>query len=204
LNRHKLTNGSEHADAARPRRRREGLLDGLFWLAFAGLAYGLSGRFGQPILHYELGASGWPRGIILLIAIGGLGMLLSALGPALEDARGRDPDPAAPAVQSAGEAPDEAAAAPGRARNVRRLFVFGLPIVYVIAMQWVGFLLVSPLFLIAYMWLFGYRRWGTVLAVNAAIYGFVLVVFVKLLYTPFPQGVGRFHSLNGQYIHLIR
>ncbi len=54
------------------------------------------------------------------------------------------------------------------------------------------------------MYLLGVRRWVTLIAVTAGFYGAVVVIFVKLIFTPLPQGAGFFHSLNGQLIGLIQ
>jgi hypothetical protein len=44
----------------------------------------------------------------------------------------------------------------------------------------------------------------TLIAVTVGIYGTMVLIFVKLIYTPLPQGAGFFHSLNGQLIGLIQ
>ena len=178
--------------------------EGLIWLAFAALAYLLTYEFDRPLRGYELGATTWPRAIIAMIGLGALGLLVSRLltvGGAAEEPA--DPD---------GSFDTEGRTAPAgstaefwrQTLEPKRLLTFGLPLVYVAAMHRFGFLLVSPIFLIAYMYLFGYRRWRWLIAVNLAIYAVVLLVFVRLLYTHFPPGLGAFHSFTGRFVDFIQ
>ena len=174
--------------------------EGLIWLAFAALAYFLTYEFDRPLRGYALGATTWPRSIILMIGLGAVGLLVSGLlNPGGTADRSADLDssfdtqtPAAPAEFWR------------QALEPKRLLTFGLPLVYVAAMHRFGFLFVSPVFLFAYMILFGYRKWPVLIAVNLAIYALVLLVFVRLLYTHFPPGLGVFHSLTGRFVDAIQ
>lgn len=180
--------------------------EGLSWLAFAALAYFLSYEFDQPLRGYALGATTWPRAIILMIGLGAAGLLVSQL---LNGAGESDADSAPDSSFESGS--DTAAASPRstaefwrQALEPKRLMTFGLPLVYVAAMHRFGFLFVSPVFLLAYMYLFGYRRWRVLIVVNLAIYAIVLLVFVRLLYTHFPPGLGVFHSFTGRFVDLVQ
>ena len=180
--------------------------EGLIWFAFAALAYFLTYEFDQPLRGYALGAATWPRAIVLMIGLGALGLLVSRLSRA----RGEADGPAG-LDGSFGTEVEEAASPTAstvefwrQALEPKRLLTFGLPLVYVAAMHRFGFLFVSPVFLIAYMYLFGYRRWRVLIAVNLAIYAVVLLVFVRLLYTHFPPGLDIFHSLTGRFVDFIQ
>ena len=180
--------------------------EGLIWLAFAALAYFLTYEFDRPLRGYALGATTWPRAIILMIGLGALGLLVSRLlSPGGDSDRRADLDSS---FDTQGDgAPSPAASTAEfwrRALEPKRLLAFGLPLVYVAAMHRFGFLFVSPVFLLAYMYLFGYRKWPVLIAVNLAIYAVVLLVFVGLLYTHFPPGFGVFHSLTGRFVDFIR
>lgn len=177
-------------------------IEGLIWLAFAALAFALTYEFDQPLRGYAFGASGWPRAIILMIGVGGAGLLVSGLLASKSAERGTGTSNDSPET-----AVDRANSADSGWRQVlepKRLLTFGLPLAYVLAMHRFGFLFVSPVFLIAYMYLFGYRRWPVLIGVNLAIYGLVLLIFVRLLYTAFPPGQGVFHSLTGQFVDFIQ
>lgn len=178
--------------------------EGLIWLAFAALAYFLTYEFDRPLRGYELGATTWPRAIILMIGLGAIGLLVSRLlNPGGGTDRRADLDSS---FDTEAEAAPAATTAEfwRRALEPKRLLTFGLPLVYVAAMHRFGFLFVSPVFLFAYMVLFGYRKWRVLIAVNVAIYAVVLLVFVRLLYTHFPPGLGVFHSLTGRFVDFIQ
>ena len=180
--------------------------EGLIWLAFAALAYFLTYEFDRPLRGYALGATTWPRAIILMIGLGAVGLLVSRL---LNPGGGAD---RRADLDSSFDTEDDGAPSPAastaefwrQALEPKRLLTFGLPLVYVAAMHRFGFLFVSPVFLLAYMVLFGYRRWRVLIAVNLAIYALVLLVFVRLLYTHFPPGLGIFHSFTGRFVDFIQ
>ncbi|MDE0149267.1 MAG: tripartite tricarboxylate transporter TctB family protein [Rhodospirillaceae bacterium] len=179
--------------------------EGLIWLAFAALAFFLTYEFDQPLRGYDLGATTWPRAIILMIGLGAVGLLVSGLlNPGAEADRSADLDSSFDAESKASPPAASTAEFWRQALEPKRLLSFGLPLVYVAAMHRFGFLFVSPVFLLAYMYLFGYRKWRVLIAVNLAIYALVLLVFVRLLYTHFPPGLGVFHSLTGRFVDLIQ
>ena len=179
--------------------------EGLIWLAFAALAYFLTYEFDQPLRGYALGASTWPRAIILMIGLGAVGLLVTRLlNPGSEADRAADLDSSFDLEEAAASPAASTAEFWRRTLEPKRLLTFGLPLVYAAAMHRFGFLFVSPVFLFAYMVLFGYRKWRVLIAVNLAIYAVVLLVFVRLLYTHFPPGLGVFHSLTGRFVDLLQ
>ncbi len=182
------------------------VVEGLIWLGFAALAFALTFEFDRPLRGYEFGATGWPRFMILMIAFGAGGLLISRILKAKPSNVNSGTSSNNSLTNSEG-ADDRGVGATADLRQVldpKRLLTFGLPIVYVLAMQQFGFLFVSPFFLVAYMYLFGYRRWSTLIWVNVMIYALVLLIFVRILYTAFPPGHGIFHSLTGQFVDLIQ
>lgn len=52
------------------------LVETAFWLLLAGVLYVESSAFNKSIEIYKFGAAGWPRALILLMAIAALGQLL--------------------------------------------------------------------------------------------------------------------------------
>ena len=185
---------------------RARVAEGLIWLGFAALVFALTFEFNRPLRGYEFGATGWPRFMILMIAFGAGGLLISGILKARSSNANSGESSYNPLTNSE-RADDRGNGATAWARQIlepKRLLTFGLPIVYVLAMQRFGFLFVSPFFLAAYMYLFGYRRWSTLIWVNVLIYALVLLIFVRILYTAFPPGRGIFHSLTGQFIDMIQ
>ena len=72
------------------------LAEAALWLAFAGLAYLFSHDFDRGIEIYRFGADGWPRTIILLIAIAAVLQAVTVLRRPVaveEQAAAADPGP---------------------------------------------------------------------------------------------------------------
>ena len=67
-----------------------------------------------------------------------------------------------------------------------------------------GFLLVTPFFLIAYTWLMGVTRIRTLLGFSLGFYAALVLVFYKLIFTPLPMGAGYFHTINGELLALLQ
>lgn len=180
--------------------------EALFWLLFAGGTFALTYTFDQPLSTYAFGPAGWPRILIGGIALAALALLLSSLA----SRRSQGPLGVTPSSLSAvyddpdGAPAGESLPAASLRTAMKRLAIFVLPLAYVLAMGKIGFLPVTPFFLIAYMYVLGVRGWFALSWVTLVIYGLVVVIFVKLLYTPLPQGAGFFHSVNGKLISLIQ
>lgn len=159
------------------------------WFAFAVLAFGLTFGFDQTLETYAFGASGWPRTVLILIALAAIGQFVLA-----------GPNRAASAL---GESDDEAAAegAPQPVRNWRsgaRLFaLLALPIGYAVLLDPIGFYVMTPAFIAGVLLLAGERRPWTVLATMTAIYSVAVFVFAKLFFVGLPVGyLGPFYDVS--------
>jgi hypothetical protein len=160
-------------------------------LVFSGIAFMLTFQFDEPLPTYTFGPAAWPRALLVGIAVAAMCLLIST-------------DPGKTAATSAGDTAAHHAQATHRQIILKRLGLFILPLAYVFVMDRIGFLLVTPLFLIVYMYVLGVRSRTTLIWVPLLIYGVVVLLFVKLLFTPLPQGSGVFYSLNGEIINLIQ
>ncbi len=170
------------------------LWESVFWLIFGALGMAMTFGFAGPLPTFELGAAFWPRvvlGGIMAVAVI-LGITTYLTGPASETA-GED-------IQAT-DLPDDEAALIVTGKTVA---VFTIPLVYVFVMHKIGFFLVTPIFLPLYMYVLGVRKLRTLISVTVGLYVAVIFLFVKLVYTPLPQGAGFFHSLNGQFIGLFQ
>jgi hypothetical protein len=168
---------------------RSQILEVAFWLGFAVLAYAFSFDFDREIEIYRFGASGWPRVVILLIAVAALCQVFQLL---------RDGNKGA--VQMA-EAP------PGRRLedSMRIAAVLGLPVLYAALLDVSGFYFTTPIFIAAYLWLNGERRLPWLLGVPLLLYAFLLTVFTKLLYIGLPVGYVRpFYDFSNWLLVLIK
>lgn len=168
---------------------RSDVIELIFWLAFAGLAYAFSFRFSQEIEIYKFGASAWPRAIILLIAIAAILQFIQAK---------QNTDPATTTKNEAFEARS-------RAELVRITLLLATPIIYAALLDISGFYFTTPIFIFIYLLLNGERRIGWLIGVTVFIYAFILIVFTKLLYVGLPIGyVSPFYDFSNWLLVLIR
>ncbi|MFQ5765794.1 MAG: tripartite tricarboxylate transporter TctB family protein, partial [Rhodospirillales bacterium] len=172
---------------------RQSLVEAVIWLAFAIAAFIVTFEFDGPLPTFELGAAFWPRVVIAGVIVSAGVLLVTRLF-----AGAGEPEPAID-ERMTDALPEDAAHV-----TKKTLAIFVIPLVYVYAIHKLGFLLITPIFLLGYMYLLGVRRWVTLIAVTAGFYGAVVLIFLKLIFTPLPQGAGFFHSLNGQLIGLIQ
>jgi hypothetical protein len=168
---------------------RRDFLEAVAWLVLVvtGLVMSLEFDVLQP--GYDLTPAFWPRVILIVAGVFAVVLLASSIS-------------ATP--PSGTEAPATGEAAEGRSVNLHVLVVFAVPLLYVYAMHKIGFLLVTPVFLPLYMYVLGVRRWPVLAGVTVFLYALIIVLFVKLVFTPLPQGAGVFHSLNGELMGLLQ
>ncbi len=176
------------------RDKLKSLWEAAAWLGFGAAGMAMTFGFAGPLPTFELGAAFWPQ-----IALGGvmaiaviLGITAYFSGPAGETA---DKD-----IQAT-DLPDDKAALVVTGKTV---VIFLIPLVYVYAMHKVGFFFVTPIFLPLYMYVLGVRKLRTLISVTIGFYIAIIYIFVKLVFTPLPQGAGFLHSLNGQFIGLFQ
>jgi len=168
------------------------LFESLAWLLAAVVAYALTYEFDEVSPTYQFGPAAWPRALLIGVMIAAV-MLWWLPGAAGSGGKSSE-------KEKDGDPP------PGLTRrdHMRRIAIFAVPVIYVFTMDKFGFLLATPFFLIGYMYLLGYRRWRRLIPLCGAIYCAVVLLFVVLMSTPLPQGVGFFHSLNGEILNYLQ
>ncbi len=166
---------------------RHGVVESIAWMAFALAAFAATYGFDGPLPTYKFGAAMWPR----LVAVGI--MLWTRLSDRTE------PGDIA-ADERVTDAPPEAEPK----ITMKTIALFVVPIVYVAAIHKLGFLLTTPFFLFGYMYFLGVRKWRTLLGVTIGFYAAVVLIFVKVIFTPLPQGAGVFYTLNGHLLGLLQ
>ena len=67
---------------------------------------------------------------------------------------------------------------------------------YFYSMGWLGFVPATFLFVIAMAIILGMRRWGVILLVSCVFTLLIGFVFMRVLNTPLPRGIGIFQTLN--------
>jgi hypothetical protein len=76
--------------------------------------------------------------------------------------------------------------------KVRLFLAIGFIILYFILMQIFGFIILTPLFLIAFMYLLGERKKIWIFGVPIGITVLIVWVFTKVMYVPLPRGQSIF------------
>lgn len=178
------------------------LVEAAFWLGFAALAFIFSFEFDRPIDVYKLGATAWPRAVILLIALAAVGQLYWHWRFGDEETVEIDEPPSSEAASSTvGEE-----AAETRLRYYLRLgALFVLPLLYAYFMSDLGFYAMTPFFIVAVLWLLGERRWRYLLGVTVFVYAFIIIIFAKFLYVGLPTGsVSPFYDYSNWLLVLLR
>lgn len=176
------------------------IIEGACWLAFSAAAFAFTFGFDDPLPMFDLGAAFWPR--VMLFGIAATALVLIVGGFVFKGVDNAAANPSASTLE--GDAEDHAVSPQAWHARIRILLMFGVPVLYVYAMHQLGFLLVTPFFLLAYMYVFGVRRWVPLLSVTAGVYAAVVLIFVKLIFTPMPQGAGVFYTVNGYLLGLIQ
>lgn len=76
--------------------------------------------------------------------------------------------------------------------KVRFLFAIGFIVLYFILIQIFGFILLTPLFMIAFMFLLGEKNKIWIFGVSVGITFLIVFAFTKAMYVPLPRGQGIF------------
>ncbi|WP_157928932.1 tripartite tricarboxylate transporter TctB family protein [Pararhizobium haloflavum] len=168
-------------------------LEWAVWVGFALLAYSQTGLFDREIPEYRFGATGWPRAVCLLMIAGATGQFLMRC---LTIARG------VVETDAAEEAPRQKLS--GR-EIAQRTAIFLLPLVYLYAVPYLGFYLMTPLFMLALMLILEVRSPGPLIGVPLTVSVIFLLVFTRLFYVGMPVGnLPGFYDVNNAIIGFAR
>ena len=157
-------------------------IEAAFWLGFAVLAYAFTFTFDREIEIYRFGAAGWPRAVIVLLALAALCQLAQAL---------RAPEEPGPGPEEGAERSGMAPAGHGGGYRLRVALTLLLPLAYAASLDYTGFYVTTPFFLAAYLFVIGERRVRFLVLVPLVIYLLLLLFFTKLLFVNLP--VGNWH-----------
>lgn len=166
-----------------------------FWGCLAVSAFALTFQFDQELEIYKFGAYGWPRAVIGLIA-------LTLMGQIYHDLRFSEvPDTAVEAETST----EEADSGSRGGYYLRMVATLGLPLLFALLLQPVGFYVLTPFFIAAFLWVAGERRWQWILGVSAGLYVFLVIGFVKIFYVGLPVGtIQVFYDVSNVILGIIR
>lgn len=159
----------------RPIPSQRTMLETAFWLFLACGAAVLSTGFARPLSTDVFTSASWPRIIIAGIAIAAVGQCIFGDGPA-------------------GLAHEATEDRPPLPRLLTAVLLSGL---YVQFIAWVGFYLVTPVFIIGYLLVFGERRPSRLLPFALAATVVFNLAFTTLLFISLPTGsIDVMHDIN--------
>ena len=229
------------------------LVEAGFWLGLCLFLYVYSFEFDKNIEIYKLGASGWPRAIILLMAIAAIGQLIHHYVKGDESS--------SQIISAAVDDGSEEAAHAAHHETVKwylsTFALLAIPFIYMRVPEWIagtaepgdaglhtarlivaailiaivvyfirhhrvrvalmfplffaalledfGFYTLAPFFIVGVMYLFGERRAKPMLLIMALIFGFMLTMFVKILYVGLPVGnIEPFYSIGSWVVTVLQ
>jgi hypothetical protein len=157
-------------------------LEPLAWILLATAALLLTRNFDISQPNFKLGPAFWPRAILI-------GIIVAALVLAMTKLFMRQSDPDEFVAMQVSRSDSKV--------SLQLLVIFALPLVYTYAIHMFGFYLITPVFVPVLMFALGLRSWRLLLFVTAGLYVGLVTLFVWLMFTPLPQGIGYFYTLNG-------
>lgn len=176
---------------------RSTIFEASIWAVITGVAFGLTYQFNEPLQQYRYGAAGWPRVVILGIA---LFALIQAIWNLTRSGRkGR----------IMGEVEEQISDLPSEAKGIivrlKHFATFAVPLLYLFLMPRMGFYTLTPLFIGGYMMLLGERRSIHLVGTTLFIYALTIVIFLKLLFVPLPVGNWPgFYDINSLFVSFIK
>jgi hypothetical protein len=180
------------------RKSRSAIIEGLIWITIACVAFVLTYQFNEPLAQYRYGASGWPRTLLLAIAVFALINVLWSVF--LSGRKGIIAESERKVSESL-----STDSTSGATTYLKRIGAFVIPLLYIFLMPRAGFYIITPLFVGGYMALLGERRWVHLVGTTMLIYVLSLVVFTRLLYVPLPVGNWPgFYDINSFFVALIK
>jgi hypothetical protein len=141
--------------------------------------YTIAARYKGHEIYGKLGPGFWPKFILICM------MILSFL-VAIDAFRAKK--------KSAGEKPPEVAKSEGS--RIRFLSALVLIIAYFFLLNIVGFIALTPFFLIAFMVLLGEKSWPWMIGLSIGMTVLIVLAFTQAMYVPLPRGVGIFHDFS--------
>jgi hypothetical protein len=67
---------------------------------------------------------------------------------------------------------------------------------YAVGIQFLGFLIATPMYMAVFMTVLGLRRWGLLVVGSIAVTLAFYLLFVQVMFVPLPKGVGLFRTIS--------
>ena len=229
------------------------ICEAAFWLVLATFLYVESFEFDRGIEIYKFGATGWPRALLLLLAVAAIGQFTYQFLAGDKSTSGTvgaaSDDGAEEAVRQSGHSDFRwyvttfcLLAVPFlymRAHDLTGIFltldkegvhtvklvaaplllavylflargnqvgaILTLPLFFAALLEDLGFYAMAPLFIVGITLLMGERRARWIALTVALIMGFLLLIFVSLLYVGLPTGnISPFYDLSHLLVTLLQ
>lgn len=158
-------------------------------LIVAGYLFYLAGDFKGQSEPGQLGPAFWPR-------MAATGMAIAILVGIVQTVRAHK----RPIVRLKSEFEDETPEAP--IDYTRTSIAIALAIGYVLATMFLGYLIATAVFLTAFIWIGGQRRWYVpLIAIAGSLVS--VVVFIGIVFVSLPTGVGIFDAITVAIYELL-
>ena len=161
-----------------------------------GYLYYLDSNFQFRERPGTLGPDFWPQAILVLTIVVCLYEVskIAVRGARTHDVVGVLEDMVEESADQ--HAAAEPAAAPVESHPVLLLLGIGVTLLYVAAVQKLGFFLATVTYLIIFMLIGGYRRWGVIAATSLIGTLLLLFIFMRLVYVSLPIGEQPFAQVT--------
>lgn len=171
--------------------RHNQFIEWAIWVSLTVLLWVQTSSFSEPIAEFKFGADGWPKVILASLAFGATAQLILNVMTTKAD---QNTD----AIQQAGSSNIST-------NRWQQFGIFILPFIYLWFMYRMGFFFITPIFILAYLWILEVRKWTYLLCVSLGVYFFILFVFVRLFYVAMPVGTWPiFYDFSNWIITIIR
>jgi hypothetical protein len=166
----------------------ERLLAG-FFVVFAAVFFIIAMQITPPKVDAPLAGSFWPGMALVLLFVCSASEMVRLLRQTKEERAAK--------VAADEKKKRSLQEAMGEADN-RTLLIFGGVIVffYIIVVHYVGFLITTPVFMAAYLYVTGYRSKVMLVAAPLLATAVFLLLFVVATYIPLPRGIGIFKEIS--------
>ncbi|MEM7196906.1 MAG: tripartite tricarboxylate transporter TctB family protein [Pseudomonadota bacterium] len=159
------------------------------WIVLFAIGWVHSYDFDRTVGIYKFGAVAWPRAVLLV-------MLLIAI---IQFCCGYY------TLRRSAIADDNASLAFDIPVILRWCGFLVIPFLFAVLLEALGFYTLAPFFIASYLLLAGERRPKYLVGVTVGLYGILLLVFVKLLYTNLPTGnISPFYDFGNWMVTVIR
>ena len=139
--------------------------------------YHETNKFGFIDLYGGLGPAFWPKVLLVLLMAFSAGVAINVYRKVKKGLL-----PAAAVTLDSGK--------------IQLFSAMGLIVLYILLMKIIGFLVLTPFVMIAFMYLLGEKSKGWIFTIPFVLTLGIVLLFTKVMYVPLPRGIGIFLSIS--------